>query len=124
MQLYVDLFIAYMSALWVLIIGILRLIRSSRLHQIHKEFDTQIIAKNWWIVMISGILLVLLGVLSLMNPAVTMAAVGTMIGANIMWIASRWNVSSALQSASSDSVLSALSLKIQPSHQLWWLLLL
>jgi len=84
LQLSIDLFIAYMAALWILTLGIFRLIKSSKLHQIHKEFDTEVVAKNWWIVMLSGILLVLLGVLSLMNPAITMVAVGTMIGIGIL----------------------------------------
>ncbi len=84
LQLSVDLFIAFMAALWILTLGILRLIKSSKLHQIHKQSDTEIVAKNWWVVMLTGILLVLLGVVSLMNPAITMFAVGTMIGITIL----------------------------------------
>ena len=85
LQLSIDLFIAFMAAVWVLVIGIIRLIKSSKLHELNKVSDTQVIAKNWWLVMISGILLVLLGILSLMNPAVTMFALGTVIGVTILF---------------------------------------
>lgn len=55
----------YMAAIWLIVIGILRLIRSSRLHQFHKTFDTKIIARRWWVVMLNGILLIVLGIPSI-----------------------------------------------------------
>ncbi|MBO5567869.1 MAG: DUF308 domain-containing protein [Clostridia bacterium] len=85
MQLSVDLFVAYMAAIWLIVIGILRLIRSSRLHQFHKTFDTKIIARRWWVVMLNGILLIVLGILSMMNPSITAFAIGTMIGLNVLF---------------------------------------
>lgn len=51
LQLSVDLFVAYAAALWLIVIGILRLIRSSKLHQFHKTFNTKVVAKRWWVVM-------------------------------------------------------------------------
>ena len=85
MQLSVDLFVAYMAAIWLIVIGILRLIRSSRLHQFHKTFDTKVIAKRWWVVMLNGILLIVLGILSMMNPSITAFAIGTMMGLNVLF---------------------------------------
>ena len=85
MQLSVDLFVAYMAAIWLIVIGILRLIRSSRLHQFHKTFDTKVIAKRWWVVMLNGILLIVLGILSIMNPSITAFAIGTMMGLNVLF---------------------------------------
>ncbi len=85
MQFSVNLFVAYMAAIWLIVIGILRLIRSSRLHQFHKTFDTNVIAKRWWVVMLNGILLIVLGILSMMNPSITAFAIGTMMGLNVLF---------------------------------------
>lgn len=84
MQLSVDIFVAYMAALWVVVIGILRFIRSMKLRRFHKALQTQIIAKRWWVVTINGILLIVIGVLGLMNPTFTMVAIGTMMGWHIV----------------------------------------
>ena len=84
MQLSVDLFVAYMAALWLVVVGILRLIRSMKLRQFHKALDTQIIAKRWWVVTINGILLIVVGVIGLMNPTVTMMAIGAMMGLHVV----------------------------------------
>ena len=81
----IPLFVAYAAALWLIVIGILRLIRSSKLHQFHKTFETKVIAKRWWVVMLNGILLIVLGVLSMMNPSITAFAIGTMMGLNILF---------------------------------------
>ena len=84
MQLSVELFVAYMAALWLVVIGILRLVRSVKLHQFHKAFNTKVIARRWWVVMLNGILLIAAGVFGLMNPAMTAVAIGTMMGLNIV----------------------------------------
>ena len=85
MQLALDITLAYMAGIWILWIGILRLARSVRLRHIHKELHATGIAKHWWLVMISGILLILIGILGLMNPAVAAIAIGTQIGIDILF---------------------------------------
>ena len=84
-QFTVNIFIAYMAAAWVLWIGILRLARSAKMHHIRKELGNESIAKHWWLVMISGILLILIGILGLMNPAVAAIVIGTQIGIDILF---------------------------------------
>lgn len=85
MQLAVELFVAYTAALWLLLIGLFRIVRSSHLHRIHKEFDTRVMARNWWVVMLTGILMVIVGVMSFMNPAIAAVAIGTMVGVSIFF---------------------------------------
>ena len=85
MQLAVELFVAYTAALWLLLIGLFRIVRSSHLHRIHKEFDTRVMARNWWVVMLTGILMVIVGVMSFMNPAIAAVAIGTMVGVGIFF---------------------------------------
>ena len=84
-QFAVNIFIAYMAAAWVLWIGILRLALSAKMHHIRKELGNESIAKHWWLVMINGILLILIGILGLMNLAVAAIAIGTLIGIDILF---------------------------------------
>lgn len=83
-QLAVDLFIAYMLAAWLIVSGIARILFGWRMRKLHKTFDTLVIGKNWWAAFILGILLVVVGVLSLFNPTALMLATGMMIGLAII----------------------------------------
>lgn len=85
MQLAVELCVAYTAALWLFLIGLFRIVHSSHLHRIHKEFDTRVMARNWWVVMLTGILMVIVGVMSFMNPAIAAVAIGTMVGVGIFF---------------------------------------
>ena len=73
-----------MAAIWVIVIGILRLVRSFKLRRFHKALNTQIIARHWWVVMINGILLIAVGIIGLMNPAMTAVAIGTLMGWHVV----------------------------------------
>ena len=83
-QLSVDVFIAYMAAIWILIHAILTIARAFRLRRIHKDYRTRIIGRNWGVKLCIGILLCIFAILSLMNPGVIMAAIGTFIGLGII----------------------------------------
>ena len=85
MQLSVDLFVAYAAANWLIVIGILRLVRSIKLQQINQTADANEGTRLWWVVLINGILLILLGVMSMMNPSITALAIGTMMGLNVLF---------------------------------------
>ena len=85
MRLSMDLFVAHMAATWLTVIGILRLIRSTHLYQFHKTSDKEGIARYWWVVLINGIALIILGILSMMNPSITALAIGTMMGMNVLF---------------------------------------
>ena len=83
-QLYVDVFIAYMAAIWILIHAILTIARAFRARRIHKDYKTRVIGKSWGIRLCLGILLCIFAILSLMNPGVIMAAIGVFIGLGII----------------------------------------
>ncbi|MBQ8161486.1 MAG: DUF308 domain-containing protein [Clostridia bacterium] len=85
LQLSVDMFVAYLAAAWLLVIGIMRFVRSMKLRRFHRALNTKIVAKRWWVVMLNGIVLIALGILSLMNPTITAFAIGTMMGLNILF---------------------------------------
>ena len=83
-QLSADVFIAYMTAIWILVRACITIIRSFRARKFHKQFDTTLLGKNWWIRLIIGCLMLIFAILSLMNPTTVMAAVGTFIGLGII----------------------------------------
>lgn len=83
-QLSVDVFIAYMAAIWILAHAIIAIIRSFRARKLHKELNTRWIGRRWWMTLIFGIMLCIFAILSLMNPTIIMAAIGTFIGLGII----------------------------------------
>jgi uncharacterized membrane protein HdeD (DUF308 family) len=86
LQLSMDLFVAYMAASWVMVIGILRLVRAFKLRELHKELSTQVqaVASHWWVVLLNGILLIAVGIIGMINPAVMAIAIGTMMGLHVV----------------------------------------
>ena len=84
MQLVVDMMIVYIAAAWLVVTGIIRIIRASKLRKIHKEFQTHRLGKRWWIILLTGILLVVCGALSFANPSGLMVAIGINFGINII----------------------------------------
>ena len=83
-QYAVDVFIAYMAAIWILVMAIVSVIRAFRMRRMHKTFNTVFLGKNWWIGMLIGILMCIFAILSLMNPEIIMVAIGTFIGLGIV----------------------------------------
>ena len=84
-QLAADVFVAYMAGIWIVAEGILRIVKSSALHTMNTATGGTTPARRWWVVMISGIALVLLGIFSIMNPGITAVALGLLIGLDIIF---------------------------------------
>ena len=84
LQLVVDMTIVYLAAMWLIVIGIIRIVLANKLHKVRKALDAEILGRRWWLVMVTGILLVICGVLSLFNPAGLIVAIGIHFGLNII----------------------------------------
>lgn len=84
LQLIVDMTIVYLAAIWLIVIGIIRIILANKLHKVRTALDAEILGRRWWLVMIAGILLVICGVLSLFNPSGLIVAIGIHFGLNII----------------------------------------
>ena len=84
MQWIVDMAVVYLAAIWLVMIGIIRIIFSLRLHKVRKALDAEIFGRRWWLILIAGILLVVCGVLSLFNPSGWIVAIGIHFGLNII----------------------------------------
>ncbi len=88
-QLAVDLFIAYMTALWLIALGIVRIIRSIRVRGIRKrvkeDYDRNTeYGKSWWVYLLLGVFIAIYGVVCAIYPIVSLAAIGTFIGIGII----------------------------------------
>lgn len=84
-QLAVDLFIAYLIATWLVIGGITRIIAAFKLRDYDRYAGANAIGANWVVLLVSGILVVLLGILCLINPTSVMIGVGFMLGIAIIF---------------------------------------
>ena len=84
MQLVVDLWIAYIAA-WIVVMGILRIVIAVRMKKVRNALDAEILVKRWWLILVIGILMVLAGILSFINPTVLMIAIGVNMGLYILF---------------------------------------
>lgn len=88
-QLAVDLFIAYTVASWLIALGIVRIVRSVRVRRIRKNavksYDLKTeFGKNWWMYLLSGILIAVYGIVCAFFPIFSFAAIGIFIGIGII----------------------------------------
>ncbi len=84
LQIAVDMTIVYIAAVWMIVLGVVRIMLSHQLHRIRRELDAQILGRKWWLVMILGILMIAAGVFSLFNPTGLIIAIGINFGINII----------------------------------------
>ena len=84
MQVAVDMFIAYMAAAWIIVMGAIRIALSIRMKKIRNALNAEIIGKRWWLILIAGILMIAFGIFSLINPTALIVTIGVMIGLNIV----------------------------------------
>ena len=83
-RLAVDLFIVIMAAIWLIAMGVMRVAAGLRLRSIHKKGGVEEIGKRWYLAVILGVLMVLVGILSLFDPIVLMFGIGVFMGTCIV----------------------------------------
>lgn len=83
-QFALDVFMAYIVAAWIILTGILRIVAAFGLRNFHWEFNTKELGANWWVLLILGVLLLIVGIFALVNPFVTIVAMGVLIGLSIV----------------------------------------
>ena len=87
MQLALDLIIVYMVAIWIILIGILRIVVAVRM----KQYMDQIpIFKNnrWIIILLLGILMIAFGIVCMREPAILTTMLGILIGLILLEVGS------------------------------------
>ena len=83
-QLYVDMFIAYIAACWIMFQAVITIIRSFRARKFHEMLDTRYLGKHWWLGLIIGILLCAVSVLCFVHPGIVITSLGILIGLGVI----------------------------------------
>ena len=84
LQLGLDFFIVYYIAAWMVCRGIVVIVRANKVRKLHKNWDTKKIGAHWYLPLIIGILMILFGVLSMINPQALASTLGVFIGLGVV----------------------------------------
>ena len=84
LQLSLDVFIIYYIAVWLVIHGIITIVRSWKIRRLHKNWDTKMLGTHWYLPLILGILTILFGILCMFNPIIMASTIGIFIGLGII----------------------------------------
>ena len=79
----VDIFVAYIMAFWILVDGIVCIIRSFKMRNIHNKLNNAL-GSNWGLALVMGILMTIIGVFCIANPTIVMVALGWQIGFSLI----------------------------------------
>lgn len=80
LQFAVDVFIAYLIAVWLIIAGVARVVAAISA----RNSQDQAYASTWAIQLVLGVLIVILGILYIFNPLSAMIGVGLLMGMSIV----------------------------------------
>jgi uncharacterized membrane protein HdeD (DUF308 family) len=81
-QTMVSTFIIYILAAWIAMLGIFRLLVASNLHRLGADISVRI--NNYYIQMITGVLLVIIAIVIFVKPSIITAIIGMFIGACLL----------------------------------------
>lgn len=81
-QLGIDAFLTNLVALWLIGGGIMRILASFAVRDAHKNGSAT--GSNWWMLLLAGILMTIVGVFGLFHPMLTAMSVGTLMGISII----------------------------------------
>lgn len=91
LQFSVDLFIAYIIAFWLVVAGIVRIVTAVNGRNSQAATGS---GNRWILQVVLGVLIVILGILSIFNPVSIMASVGLMLGMSIVFLGASLIISS------------------------------
>ncbi|MCR5097112.1 MAG: DUF308 domain-containing protein [Erysipelotrichaceae bacterium] len=83
-QFVVDMTIIYMIAIWQIIIGVVGIVLSLKIRAERKELQTEYLGRNWWLILLTGVLLIACGIYGMINPAALINAAGVFLGLSII----------------------------------------
>ena len=84
LQLGIDAFYAYYIAAWLVVLGIMVIVRAAKMRRFHKNWNTKMIGTRWVVPLIIGILMIAFGVLCLFKPVITVTMVGIFMGLGVV----------------------------------------
>ncbi|MGN0055486.1 MAG: HdeD family acid-resistance protein [Atopobiaceae bacterium] len=91
-----SLMIVYLTAAWVFIGGILNISRAISLQRMHGALNTSVIGANWGWVLAMGILMLVVGIWSFIDPQGLIVAIGFLIGVELICMGANLFVASSV----------------------------
>ena len=85
MQMAVDVVIAYMASIWLLIAGFTKVSMAIRIKKLQNEI-VLFKSNRWVVILISGIFIILFGILCLVKPVVMSSLIGTILSLAIIFV--------------------------------------
>lgn len=83
LQIGVEYFIVYYVAIWLVVTGVIIVVRSFQLRNLLKQMSTLDLTKYWLLPLIVGILMAVFGAVSVAHPDVMSQTLGVMIGLGV-----------------------------------------
>ena len=84
LQLSVGVFVVLLTGWWILALGIIRIVHAFHLLKIKRESPDfafgEMVGSNWWVALILGLLLGVLGVIVILNPLLGLGVIGVVVG--------------------------------------------
>ncbi len=84
MQLLVDVAIVYVVATWLVIEGVQRVVSAIRIQRARNLLNVRILGSRWWVVLLMGTLMIVVGILSYTNPSGLVMAIGINMGLGLI----------------------------------------
>ena len=88
LQMSVGVFVVLLTGWWILALGIIRIVHAFHLLKIKRESSdfvfSEMIGSNWWIALILGLLLGVLGVIVILNPLLGLGVIGVVVGCGMI----------------------------------------
>ena len=88
LQVSVGVFVVLMTGWWILALGIIRIVHAFHLLKIKRESPDfvfgEMVGSNWWVALILGLLLGVLGVIVILNPLLGLGVIGVVVGCGMI----------------------------------------
>ena len=88
LQLSVGVFVVLLTGWWILALGIIRIVHAFHLLKIKRESPDfafgEMVGSNWWVALILGLLLGVLGVIVILNPLLGLGVIGVVVGCGMI----------------------------------------
>ena len=84
MQAFLAEFLTYLTAAWLIVSGIMRIGYGWSMRSMNRAMQSSIVGGRWYVVFVLGILLLVLGIMSLVSPVLLAEMIGMFIGISII----------------------------------------
>lgn len=83
-QAVVNQMIIYLAAVWFMIRGIVAITFALKIRNVHVKLNTERIGTRWWLRLITGILLIVFGIVCCLNPDIMARYIGISISLGVI----------------------------------------